>query len=240
VEARGDLADYYAARADEYERVYAKPERQADLLQLRDLVPAYFRGRRVLEIACGTGYWTALIAPTSAMVLATDVTPEVLAIARAKQLPPEKVQFQLADAYALSEIPGVFDAGLAGFWWSHVPRDQVSRFLDGLHRRLGRGARVMFLDNRYVGGSSTAIARTDRAGNTYQRRRLMGGAEHEVLKNFPSLDDVRREIGVAGGTDVDIIELQYYWVATYQIGAWRDRHHANIIAPDPTQPKPKA
>lgn len=217
--ARGNLADYYAARADEYERIYDRPERQDDLAHLRNLVPAYFRSRRVLEIACGTGYWTALIAPTSAMVLATDVTPEVLAIAWAKHLAPEKVQFQLADAYALSEIPGVFDAGLAGFWWSHVPRDQVSRFLDGLHRRLGRGARVLFLDNRYVEGSSTPIARTDSAGNTYQRRRLADGAEHEVLKNFPSRDEVCHDVGAAGGTDVDVIELQHYWVATYEIAS---------------------
>ena len=58
-----DLLTYYAARAAEYENVYAKPERQSDLARLRETVPAYFVGRRVLEVACGTGYWTRLIAP---------------------------------------------------------------------------------------------------------------------------------------------------------------------------------
>ena len=51
-----DLAAYYAARAAEYERVYAKPERQTDLSRLRAAVAEFARGRRVLEVACGTGY----------------------------------------------------------------------------------------------------------------------------------------------------------------------------------------
>ncbi|HEY6168738.1 MAG TPA: class I SAM-dependent methyltransferase, partial [Verrucomicrobiae bacterium] len=57
----GQLAEYYARRAGEYERIYAKPERQADLAALRARLAEAFRGRRVLEIACGTGYWTEVI-----------------------------------------------------------------------------------------------------------------------------------------------------------------------------------
>ena len=50
-----DLLGYYAARAAEYEKVYDKPERRDDLERLHEIVPAYFDGRRVLEVACGTG-----------------------------------------------------------------------------------------------------------------------------------------------------------------------------------------
>lgn len=50
------LLEYYRRRAAEYEKVYDKPERQADLRRLRAVVPAYFSQRRVLEVACGTGY----------------------------------------------------------------------------------------------------------------------------------------------------------------------------------------
>ena len=39
-----ELAAYYAARAAEYERVYEKPERHADLAHLRHVVAEYFRG----------------------------------------------------------------------------------------------------------------------------------------------------------------------------------------------------
>ena len=32
----GALIDYYSRRAQEYERIYHKPERQGDLIRLRD------------------------------------------------------------------------------------------------------------------------------------------------------------------------------------------------------------
>ena len=66
------LEKYYASRAAEYERIFDKPERQSDLARLRKDIPALFKGERVLEIACGTGYWTPLIAEQAESVLATD------------------------------------------------------------------------------------------------------------------------------------------------------------------------
>lgn len=52
------MADYYARRAREYDQVYFKPERQSDIRALEAWLPEPFAGRRVLEIACGTGWWT--------------------------------------------------------------------------------------------------------------------------------------------------------------------------------------
>ena len=104
------LEAYYARRAAEYERIYAKPERQADLARLRKDIPALFTGERVLEIACGTGYWTPLIAQQARTVLAIDYAEETLAIARAKKYPKSNVRFEQADIYALPEWPEKFSA----------------------------------------------------------------------------------------------------------------------------------
>ena len=60
------MQDYYAARAPEYDRIYLKPERQADLGAIRQWLPTVFKGRSLLEIACGTGYWTQYLAPEAA------------------------------------------------------------------------------------------------------------------------------------------------------------------------------
>lgn len=217
---RERLTAYYAERALEYERVYEKPERQADLASLRELVPGYFRGRRVLEVACGTGYWTALIARSAASIVATDAGAEVIQVAKGKGLASNTpVEFHLADAFNLTPVPGEFDAAFAGFWWSHVPREELPRFLRGLNSRLRAGARVMLLDNRYVAGSSTVISRADPAGNTYQLRSLENGVQYEILKNFPSAAEVRDCLVANGGHSADVTELPYYWYATYVVRA---------------------
>jgi SAM-dependent methyltransferase len=215
----GSLLEYYGKRAVEYEQVYAKPERQPELAALTLLLQGLLAGHDVLELACGTGYWTAAVAPTARSLLATDVSPEVLELASQKSYPVGRVRLQLADAYAPEQIGGRFTAAFAGFWWSHVPRQELRRFLGPLHRRLGSGARVVLCDNRYVEGSSTPLSRTDADGNTYQRRGLQNGATYEVLKNFPSPDELDRVLGVHGATDIALTELLYYWCVTYRVGA---------------------
>ena len=151
------IESYYAKRAYEYEAVYAKPERQADLAALRGLVPGYFKGCKVLEVACGTGYWTQVVAAQAASVWAADVNQSMLDIARSKHFARRNVEFVIDDAYTLNACPGGFSAALAAFWWSHLPRQRTAEFLQALHDKLLPGARVMILDNRYVAGSSTPI-----------------------------------------------------------------------------------
>ena len=209
------LRQYYAARAREYERIYDKPERQADLRRLEALLPDLMAGRRVLELACGTGYWTQFLAGRATSILAVDASTETMEIATAKALPPGRVQFNVADAYDLPEELGQFEGAFAGFWWSHVLKRDQDRFLESLDRRLLPGAKVALLDNRYVEGSSTPITRRDEEGNTYQARRLDDGSEHLVLKNFPTGEELRGVIGKFG-RNMEFVELEYYWVFTYE------------------------
>jgi SAM-dependent methyltransferase len=204
--------DYYRQRAPEYDRVYEKPERQGDLRAIRAWLPHLFHGRRVLEVAAGTGYWTDGLADCAATVVATDVNAATLEQARARRSWPESVSFVTVDAFALGEVEGDFDAAFVGFFWSHVRRDDLDRFLNGIWDRLGPHAVVVFLDNRYVEGSNHPISRTDDEGNTYQRRRLDDGSEWEVLKNFPSDDELRLALEPHART-ITLSEWRYYWGA---------------------------
>ena len=104
------MVAYYAERAQGYERVYEKPERQEQLVELKRLVRDTLAGRRVLEAACGTGYWTAVVAETAAHITAFDVNESVLALARGKGLDPRRVDFLLGDAYEPSPFAKRFDA----------------------------------------------------------------------------------------------------------------------------------
>ncbi len=206
-----ELTTYYAWRAREYERVYDKPERREDLARLRERLPTLFADRSVLEVACGTGCWTQCLVPAAPAVYATDINEEVLAVARAKPRINDRVTLARADAFSLPEPPFPCNAGFAGFWWSHLRRNEIDPFLQGFFGRLTVDARFAFIDNVYVEGSSSPIDRTDRNGNTYQRRTLSDGSVHEVLKNFPSDDELRKALSPYART-LKVERLPYYWL----------------------------
>src|SRR5688572_19571697 len=96
-----DLLTYYSNRAKEYESIYLKPERQNDLAKLAKILQDFFNDDDLLEIACGTGYWTKFLAQKARHILATDFSNEVLEIARSKNLDTEKVTLLKADIYDL-------------------------------------------------------------------------------------------------------------------------------------------
>ena len=212
-----DMRDYYAARAREYDRVYEKPERQTDLREIERWLPSVFDGRSILEVACGTGYWTQFLAPVAKSLLAVDASRETLCIAKGRVWGGE-VQFVVGDAYRLPAVPRSFEGGFAGFWFSHVPRARVAEFLAGFHEALLPGAKVVLLDNRFVRGSSTPIAKQDSDGNTYQLRQLADGSTHEVLKNFPS-EHALREAVAGAASEIRFREWHYFWSLEYVLAA---------------------
>ncbi|MDE2394967.1 MAG: class I SAM-dependent methyltransferase [Burkholderiales bacterium] len=208
---------YYAQRAAYYERVYYKPERQDDLRAMEAWVATRFAGCHVLEVATGTGWWTPHGARDCASWLATDINPETLALAREKPLPPGKVEFALADAYALKDLgTRRFDAAFAGCWWSHVPRERLRDWLDALHDRLEPDSVVVMLDNAYVQTSNLPITRTDDEGNTYQQRTLDDGSVHEVLKNFPTREQAFSAIGPRT-RNAQWHPWPHYWALSYRL-----------------------
>lgn len=209
---------YYSARAREYERVYAKPERQIDLQVLRDVIPTCFSDLSVLEVACGTGYWTQYICDFARAICAIDLSADTLEMARGKHLNPDRVRFLIADAMALPNDLGLFESAFCGFWWSHISRPAISDFLGSLHLHLLPGAKVVLLDNLYVAGSSTPISRQSDAGDTYQMRRVSDGSSYEVLKNFPTEQELRAQLG-AHARCVKYTSLKYYWYLEYEVAA---------------------
>jgi SAM-dependent methyltransferase len=207
------LAEYYQQRAAEYDEVYDKPERQDDLGRLRRLLPPLVAGKRVLEIAAGTGYWTEVLAATADAIMATDVNAETIAIATQRRYGRAHVSMRTADAFRLDGVPGEFDVVFCGFWWSHIPRAGIPRFLAGVRARLGARTSLILVDNRYVPGSNHPITRTEPDGDTYQQRRLADGRGYEVLKNFPSREQLAADLADVA-SEMTWTELEYFWLAT--------------------------
>ena len=210
------MQSYYAARASEYDVVYEKPERQADLRQIEQWLPSILSGQRVLEVACGTGYWTQFLAPVALSIVAVDSSAETLRIAEQRVL-HSTVRFEVGDAYALQHHGHSFSAGFAGFWFSHVPLDRQCEFLRGLNEALEPGAKVVLLDNRFVEGSSSAISERDLAGNTYQSRKFCDGSTHRVLKNFPTEVQLLALIKGGLGQSALFTEWPFFWALEYRV-----------------------
>ena len=173
-----------------------------------------FANKSVLEIACGTGYWTEKISKTANSIFATDINEIVIDIARTRKF-NSNVVFQVADMNCLS-IDKKFDGLFGGFIWSHILLQDLDNFLLRLKGLLNENAKIAFIDSKQVEGTNhdrKRITRIDQYGNTFQTRTLENGTTHEVLKNFPSkqfLTDKLLQIS----TEVEIIELEHYWIAT--------------------------
>jgi demethylmenaquinone methyltransferase/2-methoxy-6-polyprenyl-1,4-benzoquinol methylase len=179
-------------------------------------LPSMFEGRRVLELACGTGWWTQHGARRALDWLATDLNPGTMEVARRKPM-PACVRFATVDAYTFAGVDdGPFDGAFAGCWWSHVPLGRLAGWLEGFHARLDSGAQVVMLDNGYVQTSSTPISRRDADGNTYQRRTLDDGTVHEVLKNFPTRGQALEMLGPRA-VEPTWVDYDNYWTLAYRL-----------------------
>jgi len=213
--ASAEMRAYYAARAPYYDSVYLKPERHEDIAFLASHIPSRLKNRSVLEVACGTGYWTQHIAPAARRLVATDGTAEPLDFARFRPGTNDVLFFQ-ADAYELPPHLGVFDGAFAGLWFSHVPIGARNAFLASLHLRLAPGARVLLLDNGSAQLRDFPISEVDAEGNTYQSRTLQDGSTHRVLKNFPSRAELNQLLA-PHAKNVAYMELDNFWLCEYEI-----------------------
>jgi 2-polyprenyl-3-methyl-5-hydroxy-6-metoxy-1,4-benzoquinol methylase len=211
-----EMIAYRAQRAAEYERVYEMPRWQDDLAWIRTRLPAFFASRRVLEVACGTGYWTRHAAERARSVHATDINADTLALARTKTY-AAPVTFELRDAYAPAAGPARHDAGLAALWLSHVDLARLDAFVRGFHGRLEPGAAVFMFDERASEERRTPASRTDEAGNRYEMRRLASGERFEIVKNFFDQAELTRHLG-PHATALVYRELRCFWILEYRVG----------------------
>lgn len=188
------LQDYYNRRAQEYEEIYHRPDpvRQKEIAQIGEAMKDVLSNRCVFEIACGTGFWTVIASEVAEHILAIDISDEMLSIAGAKNLPDDRVNFCIGDAYSLESIEGEFDAGLANFWLSHIPKARLNDFLHNLNKKLGFGAVVFMADNVYVPGIGGELIKKDNCEDTFKLRKLSNGSKYEVLKNYYDENQLRK------------------------------------------------
>jgi len=215
---KDSISQYYDRRAQEYEDIYMRDDlgRREEMEAISEQMRRTLLDRSVLEIACGTGFWTEKLAPYTGHIVAIDTSFEMLKIARNKPIDPRKVEFKLGDAYALDSILGDFDGGLANFWFSHVPRVWVKKFLLWFHVRLERGSRVFMADNVYVQGMGGKLSVKPGCDDTFKLRTLSDGSKHEVLKNYYTEAELER-IFKPMAKDLEIRLGRCFWWVSYEV-----------------------
>ena len=209
------LVDYYRQRAAEYENIYHKPERQQDIAAATAILQNIFLNKQVLEIACGTGFWTEKIAAIATAVHAIDINQSVINIAQQKHFVRANVFFELADFFQYQPAQQ-YDGLFGGFIWSHILLQETTTFIEAIHRYIVPGGTVVFIDNNFVPGRNLPITYIDEKSNTYQSRQLADGSAHLVLKNFPSESYITSKIEHYAA-DIQFINLAYYWILVYKI-----------------------
>jgi len=81
-------------------------------------------GVRVLELGCGTGLFTEKFAQTGAELVAIDISPDLLKIAKARTLPPERVHFRQG-LFEEDTIEGHFDAVIGSSVLHHLDLERA-------------------------------------------------------------------------------------------------------------------
>jgi SAM-dependent methyltransferase len=206
------MLDYYRKRAREYDTLYETEAWRAELAVLKDWLVGHANGKTILEVAAGTGYWTAVAAPVAKAIIATDINAETLAIAAARNL-GEHVALVQADVWCLPDTPERFDLGMAHLWWSHVKKQDRGRFLSHFASRLQAHATLLMIDQNHVPGFGLPVSRRDADGNTYQTRWLDSGERFEVVKNYPDHAELEQSLGQAC-KDVRVLQLTHFWAVS--------------------------
>lgn len=80
----------------------------------------------VLELGCGTAYFTRELARTGARITAIDISPELLTQAR-EQCQLNNITFELGNAYALDYTDASFDAVVGSSVLHHLLIDKAVR-----------------------------------------------------------------------------------------------------------------
>jgi ubiquinone/menaquinone biosynthesis C-methylase UbiE len=194
---RHSMLRYYDQRAAEYEEAYVLGTGTAsipypeifrrEVSVLARLVERFPRGRLV-DLACGTGYWLPYYAAQCSTVTLIDQAPRML----------EQCGRKIAALDATSRITIVqgdvleppfrsraFDSALIGFLLSHLTEGDEQVLFDRLSQMLNTEGRFLILDSAWSLERARFNAKVER-----QERRVNDGTRFDVYKRYLDRRDV--------------------------------------------------
>lgn len=163
----GRVADWYDAHLKQPSGSYHKDVLLPNLARLMGLKA----GEAVLDVACGSGFFSRELFHGGAKVVAVDIAPELIAIA--KKQSPEAIEYHTAPAHAMPFVPSAsMDIALISLAIQNI--DNVKEVLAEVSRTLKPGGRVYIVMNHpaYRIPKASFWGFDDRNGKAIQYRRV--------------------------------------------------------------------
>jgi ubiquinone/menaquinone biosynthesis C-methylase UbiE len=149
----------YRTKAAQYDRLVAREDFQRNLWPALNQIRTY-DGLDVVELGAGTGRLTCMLAPVAKSILAIDIAPHMLGVARAKLSAADLDNWVLtvADNRCVPVRDQCADVSIAGWslghftaWCSHTWRDEIDRALAQMWRILRPGGTGILLETLGTG-----------------------------------------------------------------------------------------
>jgi demethylmenaquinone methyltransferase/2-methoxy-6-polyprenyl-1,4-benzoquinol methylase len=177
---------YYRARAGEYDESTAS---FADVFApAKSMLKELGRFDQILELACGTGFWTETLLSMGNTVTAVDAAAEMLEIAR-KRLGEGRITYQQADLFHW-EPAQEYDLVFFANWLSHVPPESLDDFLSKVRRSVRAGGQIAIVDQYAPSNDDKSAAKAD----IYATRPLSDGREFTIVKAFYDLAELEKKL----------------------------------------------
>lgn len=182
--------EYYRARAKEYDGSISGA---AEVFESgKTLLSRLGTFDSILELACGTGFWTEVLMNMGKEITAVDAAPEMLEIAR-QRLGSEQIIYQQVDLFRWKP-ERQYDLIFFGNWLSHVPPSALDDFLNNV-RRAVRPHGILAMVDQYAPSIADEIIAKD---DIYAVRPLEDGRRFTIVKAFYSqsfLEDKLHKLG---------------------------------------------
>jgi 2-polyprenyl-3-methyl-5-hydroxy-6-metoxy-1,4-benzoquinol methylase len=218
-----DQIAYYRARAGEYDATMRQlgryvsmggsvagrsgDEEGKEVAALLEALDGMRPFDTVLELACGTGWWTQWLAQHALNVTAVDAAEEMLTLNRAR-VNAGNVRYMLADVFSW-QPDRQFDLVFFAFWLSHVPQDRFAAFWQLIRDSLTANGRVFFVDEL---DSEQARSQETRVDDDAVLRELDDGQQFRAVKVFYQPSALELKLHALGwNVEVRAAGHRFYW-----------------------------
>jgi ubiquinone/menaquinone biosynthesis C-methylase UbiE len=160
-------------------------------------------GERVVDIGCGVGKWSALLAENGAEVISLDNSPSMLrkVAQRCKQSRIEsKISPILSDGFCLPFSNDIFDGATLNWVLAHVPVVKNFQFIREIHRVVKRNG-WLFISDSYWRGQE--------GGKEQVQIRETGGRRYEVYKYYYEPSELKQLLQKTFGEVELLLPLDY-------------------------------